>query len=244
MQNVRNEWMKLIRKRSTMVFLILSALFPLLIGLAMNILQNRLHFTAFDGESFPLMILSLAVTIYLPLLLALTVSDTFPGEQEKKALSFILVRPISRFKLFTSKILCTAIYLLTLLVILCISSIVTGAIWLENFTVHGLVMGVSAYILSWFPLMALSLLLVFFVQWLGSSSRAITFSIILYLIMVVLTFLFPVIAAWLPTYDSNWYQRWMNNGISGVVMGRTVYLLSWCSLFFTLGYYKFTRKEF
>ena len=62
--------------------------------------------------------------------------------------------------------------------------------------------------------------------------------------MVVLTFLIPTVAHWLPTYDSNWYQRWMNNGINIVVMGRAVYLLSWCSLFFTLGYYKFNKKEF
>ena len=51
------------------------------------------------------------------------------------------------------------------------------------------------------------------------------------------------IATWLPTYDNNWYQRWMNNGINSVVMGRTVYLLSWCSLFFTLGYYKFKKRN-
>ena len=133
---------------------------------------------------------------------------------------------------------------MTQLLIIYISSILTGAIWLQNFTFQGMLMGGSAYILSWFPLMAIGLLLVFFVQWFGSSSRALTFSIIFYFIMVVLTFLIPSVAHWLPTYDSTWYQRWMNNGINIVVMGRAVYLLSWCSLFFTLGYYRFNKKEF
>ena len=244
MQNLSNEWMKLIHKRSTVVLFILSALFPILVGPAINILQNRIGFTLFDGESFSLIILSLAVTIYLPLLLAQSVSDLFPGEQEKNVLSFTLVRPITRLKLFASKNLCIAIYLMTQLLIIYISSILTGAIWLQNFTFKGMLMGGSAYILSWFPLMAIGLLLVFFVQWFGSSSRALTFSIIFYFIMVVLTFLIPSVAHWLPTYDSTWYQRWMNNGINIVVMGRAVYLLSWCSLFFTLGYYRFNKKEF
>ena len=107
-----------------------------------------------------------------------------------------------------------------------------------------MLMGGTAYLLSWFPLMAIGLLLVLFVQWFGSSSRALTFSIILYFMMVVLTFILPQIGQWLPTYDSTWYQRWIHNGISMVVMGRAVYLLSWCSLFFTLGYYRFKKKEF
>lgn len=244
MQNLSNEWMKLIHRRSTVVFLVLSALFPILVGPAINILQNRFGFTALDGENFSLTILSLSVTIYLPLLLALSVSDLFPGEQEKNNLSFTLVRPISRYKFFSSKILCLAIYLLTLLLIIYISSILTGAIWLGHLTFNGVLIGISAYILSWLPLMAICLLLAFFVQWFGSSSRALTFSIILYLIMVVLKFLIPTVAHLLPIYDINWYQRWMNNGINLVVMGRAVFLFSWCSLFFTLGYYKFNKKEF
>src|SRR4051794_215958 len=127
MQNLSNEWMKLIHKRSTVVLFILSALFPILVGPAINILQNRIGFMLFDGESFSLIILSLAVTIYLPLLLAQSVSDLFPGEQEKNVLSFTLVRPITRLKLFASKNLCIAIYLMTQLLIIYISSILTGA---------------------------------------------------------------------------------------------------------------------
>ncbi|RDW22313.1 hypothetical protein CWR48_00990 [Oceanobacillus arenosus] len=244
MQNLSNEWMKLIRKRSTIAFFIISAFFPILVGPSVNILQNRIGFTLFDGESFSLIILSLAVIIYLPLLLAQAVSDLFPGELEKNVLAFILVRPISRLKIFNSKILCIALYLMTLLLIIYISSNLTGAIWLQNFTFKGMLMGGFAYLLSWFPLMAITLFLVFFVQWFGSSSRALTFSIILYFMMVVLPFIFPKVGLWLPTYDITWYQRWINNGLSMVVMGRAVYLLSWCSLFFTLGYYQFKKKEY
>ncbi|MDQ0199673.1 ABC transporter permease [Neobacillus ginsengisoli] len=244
MLNLKNEWNKLLRKRSTIVLFCLSALFPLIVGPTVQMMQNRFGFTAFDGESFPLVILSLAVSFYLPLLLALGVSDMFAGEQEQKTLSYFLVRPISRFKLFTSKIACTGIYLLVLLLIVWISSLITGAIWLENFTFHGLLLGISAFLLSWFPLMAIGVLLVFLVQWFGSSSKALTFSILLYVVMVVLTYLFPTIAQWLPAYDSNWYQRWINSGFNIVIMGRSIYLLSFCALFFTLGYYRFTRKEY
>ncbi|SMQ86853.1 ABC-2 type transport system permease protein [Bacillus sp. OV166] len=244
MQNLRNELIKLIRKRSTIVLLGLTALIPLLTGPLVQMLQNRFGFTAFDGESFPLAILSLALTFYLPLLLALGISDMFAGEQEQKNLSFLLVRPISRFTIFGSKILCTGIYLFVLLMIICITSLITGAIWLENFTIQGLMLGIAAFILSWFPLMAIGVLFVFLNQWFGSSSKALTFSILLYLVMVVLTYLFPTVAQWLPAYDNNWYQRWMNSGFNLVSMGRSIYLLSWCAMFFTLGFYKFNQKEF
>ncbi|WP_066064761.1 ABC transporter permease [Neobacillus soli] len=244
MQNLKNEWIKLTRKRSTIVLLIITAIFPLLAGPLVQMLQNRFGFTAFDGESFPLVILSLAITFYLPLLLAFVISDMFAGEQEQKNLPFLLVRPISRYHLFNSKILCTGIYLFILLIIICITSLITGAIWLENFTFHGLMLGVTAYILSWFPLMAIGVLLVFLVQWIGSSSKALTFSILLYLVMIVLTYLFPTVAQWLPAYDNDWYQRWMNSGFNVVNLGRGVYLLSWFAMFFTLGFNKFNQKEF
>jgi ABC-2 type transport system permease protein len=244
MLNLKNEWNKLIRKRSTIVLLCLSALFPLLAGPAVQMLQNRFGFTAFDGESFPLVILGIAISFYLPLLLSLGISDMFAGEQEQKTLFFLLVRPISRFKIFTSKIMCTGIYLFLILMIVYVSSILTGVIWLENFTFHGVLLGFSAFLLSWFPLMALGMLLVFLVLWFGSSSKALTFSILLYLVMIVVTFLFPTIAQWLPAYDNDWYQRWMNSGFNIVVVGRGIYLLSFCTLFFTLGYYKFNQKQF
>ncbi len=244
MLNLQNEWIKLLRKKSTIVLFCLSALFPLLAGPTIQMMQNKFGFTAFDGESFPLVILGLAVSFYLPLLLALCVSDMFAGEQEQKTLSFLLVRPLSRFKLFTSKIVCTGLYLLTLLLIVCLSSLVAGAIWLDNFTISGVFMGLSSYVLSWFPLMAMGILMVFLAQWVGSSSKALTFSILLYLVMVVLTYLFPAVAQWLPAYDNNWYQRWINNGMNIVTLGRTIYLLSFCALFFTLGYYKFSQKEY
>jgi ABC-2 type transport system permease protein len=243
-KNLRNEWIKLIRKRSTIVLLVFTALIPLLAGPLVQMLQNRFGFTAFDGESFPLVILSLAVTFYLPLLLAFGISDMFAGEQEQKNLPFLLVRPLSRFHLFSSKILCIGLYLFVLLSIICVTSLLTGAIWLENFTFQGLLLGVAAYILSWFPLMAIGILLVFLVQWFGSSSKALTFSILLYLVMIVVTYLFPSIAQWLPVYDNSWYQRWLNSGFNLVTMGRTIYLLSWSAMFFTLGVYKFNQKEF
>ncbi|QCJ44261.1 hypothetical protein FAY30_21435 [Bacillus sp. S3] len=244
MLNLSNEWTKLVRKKSTIVLLCLSALFPLLTGPAIQMMQSRFGFTAFDGESFPLVILSLAVTFYMPLLLALCVSDMFAGEQEQKTLSFLLVRPLSRFKLFTSKLICTGIYLLTLLLIVCLSSLITGAIWLENFTFSGLLVSLSSFLLSWFPLMAMGILFVFLAQWVGSSSKVLTFSILLYLVMVVLTYLVPTVAEWLPVYDNNWYQRWINNGLNSATFGRSLYLLSFWALFFTLGYYKFSQKEF
>ncbi|WP_026692606.1 ABC transporter permease [Peribacillus kribbensis] len=244
MLNLRNEWMKLTRRRSAITLLVISGVLPLIAGPVIKILQNKFSFTAFDGESFPLAMLSLAVSFYLPLLLALAVSELFSGEQEQKTLAFLLVRPISRMNIFKSKMISTGIYLLLLLLIICITSLLSGAIWLENFTMQGLMLAVASFLLSWFPLMALGLLFIFLVQWIGSSSRALTFSIILYLALMVVNFLFPGLARWLPTYDSNWYQRWINSGLSVLVMGRTLFLLSWSVLFYTLGYYKFSRKEF
>ncbi|OIK15647.1 hypothetical protein BIV60_08900 [Bacillus sp. MUM 116] len=244
MVNLKNEWSKLLRKRSTIFLFVLSALFPLAAGPLVQLLQNRFGFTAFDGESFPLVILNLAVSFYLPLLLALAISDMFSGEQEAKTASFLLVRPISRWKLFSSKIICTGIYLFFLLLIVCLSSLLTGAIWLENFTFHGLIIGISAFLLSWIPLMAMSALIIFLAQWFGSSSKTLLFSILLYLVMFVVTYLFPTIGQWLPSYDYDWYQRWITSGITVIVLGRTIFLLAFSALFFTFGYAKFSRKEF
>jgi ABC-2 type transport system permease protein len=243
-QNTKNECRKLMSKRSTNVFMVLSVLFPLLTGPSIQTLQSRFGFTAFDGESFSLVILGLAVAVYLPLLLILAVSDMFSGEQEQNMLSFTLVRPISRFKVYSSKTICIGLYLLALLLIICVSSLLTGAFWLSNFTFHGILLGLVAFLVSWVPLMAIGILFIFLAQWIGSSSKAVIFSILIYLILAALTFLSPALARWFPSYDTGWYQRWINMGMGRVLLGRTLYLLSWSALFFTLGYYKFNKKEF
>jgi ABC-2 type transport system permease protein len=243
-QNTKNECRKLMSKRSTIVFMVLSALFPLLAGPSIQSLQNRFGFTAFDGESFSLVILGLAVAVYLPLLIILTVSDMFSGEQEKNTLSFTLVRPISRFKVYSSKIISIGLYLLALLFIICVASLLTGAFWLSNFTFYGILLGLGAFLVSWVPLMALGISFIFLAQWVGSSSKTVIFSILIYLVLVAVNFLSPALAPWFPSYDTGWYERWINVGMSRVLLGRTLYLLSWGALFFTLGYYKFNKKEF
>lgn len=64
----------------------------------------------------------------LPLLIASVAVDTFSCEFGDKTLKIILLRPISRFKVFTSKIICIGTYIIVNLFIVFIVSSILGFI--------------------------------------------------------------------------------------------------------------------
>ena len=113
----------------------------------------------------------------------------------------------------------------------------------SKFYIYGMLMGGTAYLLSWFPLMSICLLLSSLFNGLVKQSCIDLFNYPLFRDGCSDIYLTSD-RTMASTYDSTWYQRWIHNGISMVVMGRAIYLLSWSSLFFTLGYYRFKKKEY
>ena len=79
------------------------------------------------------MILSLAVTIYLPLLLALALVILFLGNRKKRLCPLSLSVQSQDLSFLLQKFYAGHLFIDPLLLIFYISSIVTGAIWLREF---------------------------------------------------------------------------------------------------------------
>ncbi|MHB8171163.1 MAG: ABC transporter permease [Thermincolia bacterium] len=240
---VQNELHKLFARRGTIFFMFLLALFPLVAGPLLGQFQSRMGIAAVDASGFALIILDISTSLVLPLFIFMAAADSFTGEVGTKTLKLTLTRPISRLKIFISKTITLGLYISVMLAIIWITSLISGLFWVQGFSFQGLYKVVIAYIVSWLPLMVLGLMAVSFAQGFKSSSSALIVTLILYVVMKLLLFLFPSGAALFPPYYTDWYLQWIQGSSYDRLYQGLIYLLSGCTFFFTLGYYAFNQKE-
>ena len=108
--NIINEVQKLFLKRKITALLVITAVICFLAAFFISSTQEKLVFIAIDSISFPLMTLTIFTNIFLPLFIFMSVAELFSGELGDRSLKLVLLRPISRLKVFISKNIAIAIY--------------------------------------------------------------------------------------------------------------------------------------
>jgi ABC-2 type transport system permease protein len=98
-------------------------------------------------------------------------------------------------------------------------------------------------IISWLPLLAITVLAALIAQFVKSSAATVVIGMFIYLAMFVLPFLLPGSLYLFPTAYLDWFQLWNENVSYSWMIQSSLYLLSFISLFFSIGYYMFKRKE-
>jgi ABC-2 type transport system permease protein len=242
---VINETQKIILKKKASVFLFFSAVFPVGMAFIFSLLQSKSGVTVVAGSSFPLFILGIVVNFLLPLLIFMTASDLFAGEQGDHTLKIVLTRPITRFKVFLSKNAVVGMLIAIHLAIIFITSVISG-LFLEGGgnLLSGLWEGIKAYTVSFIPMISLAFAAVFFAQFFKSATSALTTSIVIYLCTKAIPFIFPWLARLLPFTYTDWYSSWLGHTVGiGNIFQAFMYLLSYSILFFVGGFYLFDRKE-
>ncbi|MDA8235727.1 MAG: ABC transporter permease [Clostridia bacterium] len=240
---VVNEVHKLISRRGTIIFLAIIAIFPIISGLIFSQLQSQSGIVAVDTNGFPLILLGIATSFILPLFIFMAAADSFAGETGAKTLKLTLIRPISRFKVFMAKVITLGLYISLMLTVIWVTSLISGLFWAQGFSYQGLYQGVMAYTVSWLPLMVLALMAAALAQGFKTGSGALTLTLVLYLLMKLVPFLYPNGAPLFPGFYTDWYLHWLESSSYDRLYQGLVYLLSGSTLFFTLGYYAFSQKE-
>ena len=100
----RNEILLLGYRRKTLLFLIVSAILPVLLALSFHSIQKIAAFVTV-GAAYPIEMLSIYTLFWIPLFIFLTAADLFPHEVSARTLKISLLRPITRFQAFTVKML-------------------------------------------------------------------------------------------------------------------------------------------
>ncbi|MEW9701227.1 ABC transporter permease subunit [Paenibacillus sp. SI8] len=238
-----NELSLLWYRKKIIVFGICSVLLPIILAISLNALQPFLGLLAVS-PSFPIEMLSIYTGIWIPLFILTVVGDIFPNEYASRTLKLALLRPNSRFQVFSTKVAALGTAIAVLLVLLWVVTSIcnlfagTSADFISFFGIC------KAYAAALISMIALSALFVCTAQFFKTAGGFMVFAIVLYAAAKIAPFLFSAFAAFSPISYTDWHMLWLSRTVStGKLLTTTLFLVSSCMLFFTLGYYKFDRKE-
>ncbi|MDD9266713.1 ABC transporter permease subunit [Paenibacillus sp. GCM10023248] len=242
--NLWNESLKITYKKKTLFFLAFTLLLPLIAGLLLSRFQSGIGIGAIASQDFPIIMLGLLSSIFLPLFIFMGAADVFAGEMGDRTMKNTLTRPITRIKVFASKQLALGIFIALYLAAGLLASVVSALFFQHFGGLSAIAKWFLAYGAAFLPLLVLSMGAVFLAQFFSSSSSALTVSILLYLAFKVAAFFIPQIAMYSPTAYTDWHMLWIGSGLAlGKVSSIFMFLIACSILFFTAGYYVFDKKE-
>jgi ABC-2 type transport system permease protein len=238
--NTINEMEKLLHKKGLKLYLTLITLFPFLIMLVTEkVITNDMLVLPAVNLSYAL--LKGFAVIVIPLFIIVTTSELFSGERERNTL--FMIRPIERYEIFLSKILAQALLIgLQLMLFYSITSI-SLLVFGKDFTIIDLGTLLFSTLVTWIPLLAIIVFTAVISQFFKSSGASVGIGILLYALMFILPYVVPGSLYAFPTAYLDWYQLWNENVSFRWMLQSILYLFSFCTLFFTVGYYMFKSKE-
>ncbi|MGC5325776.1 ABC transporter permease subunit [Brevibacillus sp. SYSU BS000544] len=239
----RNEWQKLTSRKSNLAFLVLLFALPVLVSFLLGDIQERFGFLAADASNFPLFMLNLSTVLVIPIFICKAAADLFADEWQRGGMKFSLAFPISRWRVYVSKLAAIGVFVCGLIVALYIGSVLGGFTYMASGSWAAFFQGLIAYMSSWFSLMTLAVFFTYLNQFLKSSNTSMTLSILLYLGMQITALLEPSIAPVLPVTYLDWYEPLLDTPLSLRNVTNILYLLSFSGFFFLLGYDRFNKRE-
>lgn len=240
-----NEVEKLYKKKKVLVAAAVSLVFIIFGQLAVICLRNGFGLRGVSSSEFPILVLSVVVNSILPLFTALVAIDSFSGEYSQNTMKISLTRPITRLKLFSSKIAAIMVFILINLIFVMIFSSLTGFIFNSNhFTVQAGLKILVSYLVTLMPMLVLTLIIVFFSNVLRSGIAVFFLSVLVFIGFKAIELVFSGYSGIIFTSFMNWYKLWIMNDLAYLKIFRQFMLMcSYVILLFTGGYYLFDKRE-
>jgi ABC-2 type transport system permease protein len=145
--------------------------------------------------------------------------------------------------LFLSKVIAISIFSLIVLLLEWLAVMISSAVFDKAFSLTHIPSSLGAFIVSWLPLIVLTVFAVMLALLVQSSVLAISSMIVLYLIMMFIPYVLPSSLYLLPSTYLDWYMQWLSDISVRWILQTITYLCSSFALFFSVGYYMFNRKE-
>lgn len=246
--SLKNELTKISRRKKFLVLLIIEILICLLCG-GVNYLIGKASAGAVSASlmlaNMPMNMLSFFIQIYIPLMIFMAACDLFAQEVQDGTIRASFMRPVSRFKLYASKIaaitIMAVIYLSVLFVLTTVLKFAGGGSLASS---AGLIESFFAYFLDIIPLIVLILFTGMINQFLNSPSLSIVLCVIMYIGLYILGVLVPQSSGLLFTGYLEWHNLWLGVTLPVFSMiSKIGLLLGYGLVFGCVGYYLFERKE-
>lgn len=241
-RNTKNEFYKLISKKKYIVILIIGAVICAL-RVGGTLLVSKLSHGVVNVKSNMVMeMLPICTDILIPLIVFMAVTDLFASEVQEDNIKSVLLCPVSRFKVMTSKAIA----------VLCLSAVYTAA----YFAVCALFQGLSgtffsaghtaaAYAIDIIPVTALIFMAVFINMISKSPSLAMLLCIGVYAVFKYMNYFVSPAGQLIFTAYSQWHKLWLGATLPmSALISKCGILFGSILTLFTISYIIFDRKDF
>jgi len=241
-----NELEKLYKKKKVLVAVLLSLAVIVVGQLVIVGVRSGFGLRGTGSVEFPMLVLSVVVNSILPLFTALVTIDSFSGEFTQNSMRITLTRPVSRFKVYSAKILAIVLFILGALLLLLVFSMLAGFIFNTNSaTLDSFGRTVFSYLVSLFPLTVLALAIALLANIFKSGIAVFFVSILVFLVLEVLGVLFSQYSSLFLTTQLDWYNLFLVNSFPFIkILRQFLIMLGSAIMLFTAGFYIFDKKEF
>lgn len=241
-RNIKNEFYKLISKKKYIVILIIgAAVCALRVG--GTLLVSKLSHGVVNVKSNMVMeMLPLCTDILIPLIVFMAVTDLFASEVQEDNIKSVLLCPISRFKVLTSKsiaVLClSAVYMIAYFAVCALFQGLSGTLFSVGHTA-------AAYLLDIIPITALIFMAVFINMISKSPSLAMLLCIGVYAVFKYMNYFVTPFGQLIFTAYSQWHKLWLGATlpISALISKYGILFGSILTLF-AISYIIFDGKDF
>lgn len=242
--NVINETQKIFAQTKAKGFLIFTFVIPVMMAGILHYAQNTFGYNILSGIDFSFLMLYWFTSLMLPLSIFTVASDLFVSEVSSRTLKLTLVRPITRWKVYGSKISAMGIFIMIQLGVLWLSSFSTGSLMFGGGSLSGFFQAWLGYALDFIPLFTLGVFAVCIGQYFNHTSGAFSFCTMLFVLAKIAVIFFPSLNAFLFTSYTDWHALWTGGSTLGShLIHVTLVMLSSLVMFFTIGFYQFDIKE-
>jgi len=240
-----NELDKMYRKKKVVVLILLTLLAIAIGQVAVSGVRFQFGIRASGSAQFPILVLSVLINTLLPLFTVLMSIDIFSGEFSSNTMKISLLRPVSRFSLFTAKVAAIGSFILASLVLVVILATITGIVFnSSDNSILFLARVFLAYIVSALPILVFALLIVILSNIFKSGTSVFFLAILIFLGLKVISILYPQLSNILILPNFGWYNLFLSQSVDIVkVVNKFFVMAGYGIILFTAGFYLFDKKD-
>lgn len=243
--NYFNELYKLRVRKKYIVFLILAAAICFFkVGISWILSAISHGEIVMRSANIAMTMLPFFAELYIPLITFMAVTDLFCTEFHDNTIKFMLMRPISRWKIIVSKLMAAsticAVYYAVIFIVCTVLEFVFGT---PNATLIGAA-GMS-YLLDLVPMIVLALMTILLNMTTKSATLAMFLSIAVYAFMKFIYIFGNSFGSMFFASYMQWHKLFIGYTLPfGALCIRLGIVLGWIILLYTASYILFERKEF
>lgn len=239
-----NESYKIFSKKKYLILTIISIVISIGITLLNSLANKSLGASIINNSSVSITVLNFMSTMIIPLFVIMITCDLFSGEISNNSIVMTLVRPISRSKLYLSKLTAVAFSTLIFLVITLIVSLFLS---IPGGNINNIIRDIPNYLGSYLafllPMILVAIVAAFVSQLTKSGSMTVVVMILASFIITSLTIFFPGFAHLFPGNLLSLHEHFYNQYNLSNVINQFLSVISYGIIFMFAGMYIFEKRD-